>query len=50
MSSGDRISYFFEEKGLDERANFTREAYTCINKIGHAMHDIDPIFKKFSYS
>ena len=22
----------------------------ALNKIGHAMHDIDPVFEKFSYT
>jgi phytanoyl-CoA hydroxylase len=36
LGSGDKIRAFFEE---DQRS---------INKLGHAMHDLDPVFDRFS--
>lgn len=36
MDSGERIRCFFEEDGHS------------INKIGHALHDLDPVFDTFS--
>jgi phytanoyl-CoA hydroxylase len=37
LTSGDKIRCFFEEDGK------------TVNKIGHAMHDLDPIFDRFSH-
>jgi phytanoyl-CoA hydroxylase len=37
LASGDKIRCFFEEDG------------TTVNKIGHAMHDLDPVFDRFSH-
>ena len=48
LESGDKIRFFFEEKSFDNNGNLTNSIELLINKIGHAMHDIDPVFKKFS--
>jgi phytanoyl-CoA hydroxylase len=36
LTSGDKIRFFYEEDGRS------------LNKIGHAMHDLDPAFDSFS--
>ena len=46
--SGDAVRFFLEEEALDENGNLTRPKELAINKIGHAMHDLDPIFSAFS--
>ena len=48
INSGDKIRFFFEEGAFDNKGNLTNSIELLINKIGHAMHDIDPIFNKFS--
>lgn len=48
LTSGDKIRYFFEEEAFDEEGNLTAEPDRAINKIGHAMHDLDPEFNLFS--
>ncbi len=48
LSSGDRIRFFFEPEciGPDGRLRVPKER--AINKIGHALHDLDPVFSAFS--
>ena len=46
LSSGDQIRFFFEEKAIDSNGNFTVPKHKSINKIGHAQHELDPIYKK----
>lgn len=48
MASGDTISCFFEEGAFDDDGNLLRDKALSINKIGHAMHDLDPVFDAFS--
>jgi phytanoyl-CoA hydroxylase len=48
LESGDKIRFFFEEKAnLDEENVKTNKQY-IINKIGHALHDLDDKFIAFS--
>jgi phytanoyl-CoA hydroxylase len=48
LASGDRISFFFEEEAFDERGALRGAVERSINKIGHALHDLDPVFARFS--
>jgi phytanoyl-CoA hydroxylase len=48
MESGDRISFFFEEDAFDAEGRLRRNKERSINKIGHALHDLDPVFARFS--
>ena len=45
LSSGDQIRFFFEEKAIDSIGNFTVPKQKSINKIGHAQHALDPVYK-----
>ena len=48
LESGDKIRFFFEEKAnLDEENVKTNKQY-IVNKIGHALHDLDDKFISFS--
>jgi phytanoyl-CoA hydroxylase len=38
LESGDKIRFFLEEDGK------------AVNKIGHALHDLDPVFAAFSHT
>ncbi|KAJ8640329.1 hypothetical protein MRB53_017023 [Persea americana] len=48
--SAERISFFFEEKAFDDDGNLKQPKQLSINKVGHALHEIDPVFRKFSRS
>jgi phytanoyl-CoA hydroxylase len=48
LTSGDKIRCFFEEEAFDEAGRLRQPKAFSINKIGHAMHDLDPVFERFS--
>ena len=48
LTSGERVRCFFEEEAFDETGRLRQPKELSINKIGHAMHDLDPVFEKFS--
>ena len=48
LASGDNISCFFEEGAFDSDGALIQDQHLSINKLGHAMHDLDPVFDSFS--
>jgi phytanoyl-CoA hydroxylase len=49
-ASGDTVRCFLEEEAIDDQGSLLVEQEEAINKIGHAMHDLDPVFDEFSHS
>jgi phytanoyl-CoA hydroxylase len=48
LSSGEKVRCFFEEEAFDASGSLRAPKELSINKIGHAMHDLDPTFERFS--
>src|SRR5215510_2719434 len=48
LTSGDKIRFFFEENAFNPDGTLKYQKERSINKIGHALHDLDPVFDRFS--
>lgn len=48
LASGDKIRFFFEEDAFLQEGRLKQGKEKSINKIGHALHDLDPVFSEFS--
>src|SRR5438552_19196298 len=48
LESGDKIRFFFEENAFLPDGTLRQSKERSINKIGHALHDLDPVFNRFS--
>ena len=48
LNSGDDIRFFFEEDAFGETGQLRQKKEHSINKIGHALHDLDPEFRQVS--
>jgi phytanoyl-CoA hydroxylase len=48
LASAEGIHCFFEEEAFDQHGELRQAKALSINKIGHAMHDLDPVFEAFS--
>ncbi|KAL4074034.1 hypothetical protein V8B97DRAFT_2075485, partial [Scleroderma yunnanense] len=46
LNSGDKIRYFLDEDAVDKNGHLTREKTRAVNKIGHGLHLLDPVFRK----
>ncbi len=49
LESANKVSCFFEEEAFDEHGKLRQAKELSINKIGHALHDLDPVFAEFSH-
>jgi len=50
IESGDKIRFFLEADAFDDAGNLRQSKEHSLNKMGHAMHDLDPVFEAFSHS
>ncbi|XP_017776187.1 PREDICTED: phytanoyl-CoA dioxygenase domain-containing protein 1 homolog [Nicrophorus vespilloides] len=49
LESSDKISYFFEEGALAKDGSLLVEPEVSLNKIGHALHDLNPTFRQITF-
>jgi len=49
LGSGDTVRCFFEDEAFDAQGRLRGPKRESINKIGHALHDLDPVFERFSH-
>ncbi|XP_051892858.1 phytanoyl-CoA dioxygenase domain-containing protein 1 isoform X2 [Pristis pectinata] len=50
LTSGDKIRFFFESGVFDSKGDFLKPKEKSLNKIGHALHALEPAFKNLTYS
>ncbi|MGI9623408.1 MAG: phytanoyl-CoA dioxygenase family protein [Acidimicrobiales bacterium] len=48
LTSGDTVRFFFEEGAHGDDGTLRVPKHEALNKVGHAMHDLDPVFSGFS--
>ncbi|XP_035246175.1 phytanoyl-CoA dioxygenase domain-containing protein 1 isoform X1 [Anguilla anguilla] len=50
ITSGDKIRFFFEKGVFDEKGDFSVARECSLNKIGHALHAYEPLYKNVTHS
>lgn len=50
IESANGINCFFEEEAFDDAGRLRQPKELSVNKIGHAMHDLDSVFAEFTYT
>lgn len=48
LGSDNTVRCFFEEEAFGSHGQLRQAKALSINKIGHAMHDLDPVFERFT--
>jgi len=47
FASAEAVHCFLEAEALDETGQLIKAPHLAINKIGHALHDLNPTFRQF---
>ncbi|KAG6452496.1 hypothetical protein O3G_MSEX007659 [Manduca sexta] len=50
LGSNDKIRHFFEEAAIGPDGKLQVDASVSLNKVGHALHLLHPIFRCYTYS
>ncbi|CAE7145292.1 unnamed protein product [Rhizoctonia solani] len=48
LTSGDKIRFFLEDDAFDAKGNLAKPKEKSVNKIGHGLHELDSVFRKFT--
>ncbi|NRA45868.1 MAG: phytanoyl-CoA dioxygenase family protein [Oligoflexales bacterium] len=48
LDSAEKISFFFEKDAFSSEGEIQFPPERALNKVGHALHQLDPVFKKFA--
>lgn len=48
LNSSDKVHFFFEDKAFDNEGNLVKPKTKAVNKIGHALHTLNPTFYNVS--
>ncbi|XP_055324894.1 phytanoyl-CoA dioxygenase domain-containing protein 1 homolog [Sitodiplosis mosellana] len=49
LNSANKIHYFYENGALDDQGNLLVNKSVSLNKVGHALHALNPTFKKYTF-
>jgi len=49
LDSNDKVSYFFEASAVGENGELLVDSKIALNKVGHALHWLNPTFKKYTF-
>ncbi|CAI5448257.1 unnamed protein product [Caenorhabditis angaria] len=49
LNSSDEIRFFFEEGAVDKNGELTVPKNLAINKIGHGLHFLNPLFQRMTF-
>ncbi|XP_044734494.1 phytanoyl-CoA dioxygenase domain-containing protein 1 [Chrysoperla carnea] len=49
LESADKVRIFFEADALDENGKLKCDSSLALNKVGHALHYLHPVFRKYSF-
>lgn len=49
LESAEMVRCFYEEDAFGEDGKLVQDRSLCINKIGHALHELDPVFNPLSH-
>ncbi|XP_047228390.1 phytanoyl-CoA dioxygenase domain-containing protein 1 isoform X3 [Girardinichthys multiradiatus] len=50
ITSGDKIRFFFEKGVFGDKGEFVVPKQQSLNKIGHALHAYEPLYKNITHS
>ncbi|KAI8869365.1 phytanoyl-CoA dioxygenase, partial [Ramicandelaber brevisporus] len=51
LDSATKVSYFFEQGAFDSQTGaLTVPKERAVNKVGHALHELDQVFKEFTFA
>lgn len=48
LKSASDIGFFFEKNAFDENGQLAKPKSIAVHKLGHALHDLDPVFKAWT--